>query len=62
MLYVTIKVRNSNAYLLHTAVELRGFGSPGFFVVVFFTSMMFYLIKDTDLLKSLSFYIWGERS
>lgn len=61
MLYVTIKVSNNSAYLLHTAVELKGFGSPGFFVF-FFTPMMFYLIKDTDLLNSLSFYISGERS
>lgn len=34
----------------------------GFLLLFFFISMMFYLIKDTDLLNSLSFYIWGERS
>lgn len=35
MLYVNVKVK-SNADLLHAAVELRGLGSPGFVVIVFY--------------------------
>lgn len=62
MLYVNIKVRNNNADLLHAAVELRGLGSPGVFLLLFFTSMVVYLIKDIDLLNGLSFYSWSERS
>lgn len=42
--------------------NLGAWGLLGSFVVVFFTSMVFYLIKNIDLLNGLSFYSWGARS
>jgi len=62
MLYVIVKVRKNSADLLHAAVELRVLGSPGVVVLLFFTSMVFYLIIYIDLLNNLCFYSWGERS
>lgn len=41
--------------------NLGACGSP-VLLLLFFTSMVFYLIKDIDLLNSLSFYSWGARS
>lgn len=54
-------MRNNNADLLHAAAELRGLRSPGLLVLLllFFTSMVFCLIEDINLLNSLSFLQLG---